>query len=48
MFALVVIYQALRVRNEVIEREGLRFRVLSANSRRIHSLRVTPLNGMED
>jgi len=32
-------------RNEVIERAGLRFRVLSANSRRIHSLRVTPLNG---
>jgi len=35
-------------RNEVIEQDGLRFRVLSANSRRIHSLRVTPLNGMEE
>jgi len=35
-------------RNEVIERDGLRFRVLSANSRRIHSLRVTPLAGIAE
>jgi len=35
-------------RNEVIERQGLRFRVLSANSRRIHLLRVTPLGEMEE
>jgi len=35
-------------RNEVIEQDGLRFRVLSANSRRIHSLRVTPLSEMQE
>lgn len=32
-------------RNEVIEIGNLRFRVLSADSRRIHLLRVTPLSG---
>jgi len=35
-------------RNEVIEQDGLRFRVLSANSRRVHSLRVTPLAGGQE
>ena len=32
-------------RNEVVELNGLRFRVLSADSRRIHLLRLTRMPG---